>query len=76
MEIVDKELRRKINRRIKTIGVRKSYIAKLMGIDAVRFSQTMAGKRKIQPKELKVLMTYLSIDLEDHLKKMNEALSV
>lgn len=72
MEIVDKELKRKVNRRIKTVGVRKAYLAKLMGLDAVRFSQTMAGKRKIQPKELRVLVAYLSIDLEAHLMKLNE----
>lgn len=63
MEIIDKDFKEKIDKRISTLGVKKSHLANLMGLDAVRYSQTMSGKRKIQPNELNALKNYLGIQV-------------
>lgn len=59
MEKIDKEFKEKIDKRIAAMGVKKSHLANRMGLDPVRFSQTLNGVRKIQPNELNALNIYL-----------------
>lgn len=59
MEKIDKKFKEKIDRRIANMGVKKSHLANHMGLDPVRFSQTLNGVRKIQPDELGALNKYL-----------------
>jgi plasmid maintenance system antidote protein VapI len=58
---MDKDLKEKIEARIKAMGLKKSHIANIIGLDPVRYSQTMAGKRNITPIELGRLKSYLGI---------------
>jgi hypothetical protein len=58
---MDKELKAKIESRIKIMGLKKSFIASIIGLDPVRYSQTMSGKRNITPIELGKLKSYLGI---------------
>lgn len=55
MEKIDKGFKEKIDKRISTMGIKKSHLATKMGLDPVRLSQTLSGVRKIQPNELNAL---------------------
>lgn len=55
MEKINKEFKEKIDKRISSMGIKKSHVATKMGLDPVRFSQTLNGIRKIQPNELNAL---------------------
>lgn len=61
MEIVTKEFKEKVDKRIASMGIKKSHLAEKMGLDSVRFSQTMKGIRKIQPNELNALNSCLGL---------------
>lgn len=52
-------LRNTIEKKISALGLQKKYVAKQIGLDAVRFSQTLAGKRKLSPLELSGLKNLL-----------------
>jgi len=56
-----KELLDQINTRIAMLGIKKAHLAKRMGIDSVRYSQVMSGKRKLQPSEYKELKDCLGL---------------
>lgn len=58
---MDKELREKVEKRIKLMGLKKEYIAKQIGLDKVRFSQTLAGVRKITSDEQAALVRLLGL---------------
>lgn len=61
MEIVTKEFKEKVDKRISSMGIKKSHLAAKMGLDSVRFSQTMKGIRKIKPDELNALNLCLGL---------------
>lgn len=58
---MDKELRKKIESRISSLGVKKEHVAKQIGLDKVRFSQSLSGKRKFTLSEHVGLMRYLGL---------------
>lgn len=58
---MDKELRQKIERRISSMGLKKEYIAKQIGLDKFRFSQSLSGVRKITSDELSALLRLLGL---------------
>lgn len=58
---MEKELREKIEKRISSMGLKKEHIAKQIGLDKVRFSQTLSGKRKITSDEQSALFRILGI---------------
>lgn len=58
---MDKELRAKIENRISSMGFKKEFIAKQIGLDKVRFSQTLSGVRKITSDEKTALLRFLGI---------------
>lgn len=62
MEIVTKEFKEKVDKRVTSMGIKKSYLAAQMGLDSVRFSQTMKGIRKIQAHELNKLNSCLGLN--------------
>ena len=55
------EDRNKIEKRIASMGLKKEYVAKQIGLDKVRFSQTLSGVRKITNDELSALYRFLGI---------------
>ncbi|WP_312697059.1 hypothetical protein [Sphingobacterium mizutaii] len=61
METVTQDFKKKVDQRISSMGIKKSYLASQMGLDPVRFSQTMKGIRKIQPTELSKLKSCLGM---------------
>lgn len=58
---MDKELKIKIEKRIALMGLKKCYIAKQIGLDKVRFSQTLNGTRTIKSDELSALLRILGL---------------
>ncbi len=48
---MDKEFKEKVEKRLKLIGVTKSYLADKMGISTSQLSQTFSGARKLQAQE-------------------------
>lgn len=56
---MDKELKGIIEAKITAFGYRKNYVAKQIGLDPVRFSQTLSGKRNLSPMELSGLKNLL-----------------
>ena len=58
---MDKDLRTSVESRICLMGVKKEHVAKRIGLDKVRFSQTLSGKRKITDLELTALKNYLGL---------------
>ena len=58
---MEKQLREKIERKISLMGLKKEHVAKQIGLDKVRFSQTLSGKRKITSDEQAALFRFLGI---------------
>lgn len=58
---MEKEIRDKIEQRILSMGLKKEYVAKYIGLDKVRFSQTLSGVRKIKSDELSALYRLLGL---------------
>lgn len=58
---MEKQLREKIERKISSMGLKKEHVAKQIGLDKVRFSQTLSGKRKITSDEQTALFRFLGI---------------
>lgn len=58
---MDKEIKEKIEKRIRMMGLKKEYIAKQIGLDKVRFSQSMADKRKFTSDEISALYRLLGL---------------
>lgn len=56
---MEKTLRDTIEKKISSLGLQKKYVANRIGLDAVRFSQTLAGKRKLSDLELTGLKNLL-----------------
>lgn len=56
---MEKELRNIVENKIAALGLQKKFVAKQIGLDQVRFSQTLAGKRKLSPLELSGLKNLL-----------------
>jgi len=61
MEKISKEFKEKVDKRISSMGMKKSHLAKQMNLDPVRYSQTMSGKRNITAEEMNILKTQLGI---------------
>jgi antitoxin component HigA of HigAB toxin-antitoxin module len=59
---MQQELFNAIQERITVMGLKKKYLAARMGIDPVRFSQVLAGKRKLKGQELRELKLALGLD--------------
>lgn len=58
---MEKELRERIEKRISLMGLKKEHVGKQIGLDKVRFSQTLSGVRKITPDEHRILFKYLGL---------------
>jgi len=58
---MDKQLREKIEKRISSMGYKKEFVGKQIGLDKVRFSQTLSGARKITSDEKSALFRFLGI---------------
>ena len=58
---MEKDLREKIEKRIASMGLKKEYVAKQIGLDKVRFSQTLSGVRQITADEKSGLLRMLGI---------------
>lgn len=58
---MEKDMRDKIERRIFDKGLKKEFVAKQIGLDKVRFSQTLSGVRKITSDEYAALCRILGI---------------
>lgn len=58
---MDEVLRKKIEDRISILGYKKVFVAQRIGLDKVRFSQTLSGKRKITPEEYTGLKNLLGL---------------
>lgn len=58
---MEQKLREDIENRIELLGYQKKFVAKKIGLDAVRFSQTLAGKRKLTPLEYTGLKNFLGL---------------
>lgn len=56
---MEQELRDIIEKKISALGLQKKYVAKQIGLDAVRFSQTLSGRRKLSVLELTGLKNLL-----------------
>lgn len=48
---MEQEFKDKIEKRLALIGMKKSYLAKQIGISTSQLSQTFSGVRKLQPIE-------------------------
>lgn len=48
---MDKELKEKIEKRLKLSGIKKSYLAEKIGLSKSQLSQTFSGMRKLSPEE-------------------------
>ena len=58
---MEKELREKIEKRIISMGLKKEFVGKQIGLDKVRFSQTLSGARNITSDEKSALLRYLGL---------------
>lgn len=58
---MEKELREQVENRIALMGLKKEHVAKRIGLDKVRFSQTLSGKRNITDQEIVALKLYLGL---------------
>lgn len=58
---MEQVLKKSIEDRIEILGLQKKFVAKKIGLDAVRFSQTLAGKRKLSPLEYSGLKNLLGL---------------
>lgn len=48
---MEKEFKEKIERRLKLLGIKKSYLAEKIGISKSQLSQNFSGIRKMTPEE-------------------------
>lgn len=58
---MEKDLKEKVEKRISAMGYKKEFVAKQIGLDKVRFSQTLSGVRKITSDEKSALCRFLGI---------------
>lgn len=58
---MDRELKDKVEKRIKVMGYKKEFVAKQIGLDKVRFSQTLSGVRQITSDEKSALVRFLGL---------------
>lgn len=58
---MEEKLREKVVKRIAAMGYKKEFVAKKIGLDKVRFSQTLSGVRKITPSEESALIRFLGL---------------
>lgn len=58
---MDEELRKLIELRITTLGLKKEHVGKRIGLDKSSFSHTLAGRRKISDSEKAALLSYLGL---------------
>lgn len=58
---MEKELKNKVEKRLEAIGMKKSYLAKQIGISTSQLSQTLSGTRKLKPEEETRLRLTLSL---------------
>jgi len=58
---MEQKLRDIVEKRISSMGFKKEYVAKQIGLDKVRFSQTLSGVRKITADEQSALCRFLGI---------------
>lgn len=48
---MDKDLKDKVEKRLRLSGIKKSYLAEKIGISKSQLSQTLSGIRKLTPEE-------------------------
>lgn len=58
---MDEKLKEQVEKRISAMGYKKEHVAKQIGLDKVRFSQTLSGTRKLQPDEKSALLRFLGL---------------
>lgn len=58
---MDVQLKHKVEKRIRLLGYKKEFVAKQIGLDKVRFSQTLSGVRKITADEQFLLLKFLGL---------------
>jgi len=58
---MDKELREKVENRIDIMGIKKSHLAKKIGVSSSQLSQIFSGIRKMQPEEETKLRLFLNL---------------
>jgi len=58
---MDVQLKNKVEKRIRLLGYKKEFVAKQIGLDKVRFSQTLSGVRKITADEQFLLLKFLGL---------------
>lgn len=62
---MDDKLRKEIEDKIASQGLQKKFVAKRVGLDQVRFSQTLAGKRKLTGLEYTALKSLLGLNAQN-----------
>jgi transcriptional regulator with XRE-family HTH domain len=58
---MDKDFKEKVEKRIKLMGVKKSFVAERLGISKSQLSQTFSGMRKLNPNEETILRNMLNL---------------
>jgi len=60
-KLMNTELKEKVEKRLKLIGMKKSFLANKMGISTSQLSQTLSGTRKLQIDEETLLRNTLNL---------------
>jgi DNA-binding transcriptional regulator YdaS (Cro superfamily) len=58
---MDKEFKEKVDKRLKLMGIKKSYLAEKMSVSPPELSQIFSGYRKMKPEEETKLRLTLNI---------------
>lgn len=58
---MEEKLREQVEKRISAMGYKKEFVARQIGLDKVRFSQTLSGVRKISQDEKSALLRFLGL---------------
>jgi len=58
---MDKQLKERVEQRIRSMGLKKEHVAIKIGLDKFRFSQTLSGKRNLSSSEEAALLSYLGL---------------
>lgn len=58
---MDKELKEKVEKRLRLSGIKKSYLAEKIGISKSQLSQTFSGIRKLTTEEETKMRVFLNL---------------
>lgn len=59
--VITKDFLTNVEDKIRKRGLQKKYVAQQVGLDQVRFSQSLKGKRNFTPSEVSGLINFLGI---------------